>query len=129
MFVTPVNAPDTFADPLNDCPQMVRAVCKVVAVVALPVSAALMVAGSFRFTFAPPLTDTVTAVPVPSLFTMPTLRAVPQFAVVIFADPSKEVPLMVCAVSSLEAEATLSVVLANLYQPIYIPVFLPYVVL
>ena len=80
MFVTPVNAPDTFADPLNDCPQMVRAVCKVVAVVALPVSAALMVAGSFRFTFAPPLTDTVTAVPVPSLFTMPTLRAVPQFA-------------------------------------------------
>lgn len=64
-----------------------------------------MVDGSFRFTFAEPFTLVVTAVPVPSLLTTPMFLAVPQFAVVISAVPSKDVPLIALAVCSLVAEA------------------------
>lgn len=69
-----------------------------VAEVAFPVNEALIVAGSLKFTLVEPLTEVVTAVPVPSELTIPILRAVPQFAVVIFAVPLKLVPLIVLAV-------------------------------
>ena len=51
-----------FVDPLNDVPLMVLAVCNVVAVVALPLNAAFIVAGSFNVAFAEPFT--LTAEPV-----------------------------------------------------------------
>ena len=41
-------------------------------------------------------------------FTIPIFLAVPQFAVVMLADPSNDVPLMVRAVCNLVAEFTLS---------------------
>ena len=54
-----------FAEPLKLVPFIVRAVCKVVAVVALPVRLAFIVAGSFNVAFAPPLTLTAAPVFVP----------------------------------------------------------------
>ena len=65
-----------------------------------------MVDGSFRFTFAEPFTLVVTAVPVPSLLTIPMFLAVPQLAVVMLAVPLNEVPLIVLAVDCFVADNT-----------------------
>ena len=96
-----------------------------VAVDALPVRDALMVDGSFRFTFAEPFTLVVTAVPVPSLLTTPMFLAVPQRAVVIAALPLKLVPLIalvvakVVAVEALPANVAVIVfVLGTYFNPV-----------
>ena len=76
----------------------------------MPVKDALMVDGSFRFTSAEPFTLVVTAVPVPSLLTTPMFLAVPQLAVVMFAEPLKDVPLMVRAVCKVVAVVAFPVI-------------------
>src|SRR5690554_6772787 len=112
MVVAPLKAPDTFPVPLKLCLQRVRDVANLVADEAFPDRVALIVDGSFRFTFPEPFTETTTAVPVPSLLTIPIFLAVPQFAVVILAVPVKEVPLIVLVVCSLVADPAFPDILA-----------------
>ncbi|MBR6253129.1 MAG: hypothetical protein IKR04_04775 [Clostridia bacterium] len=72
----------------------------------MPVKLALIVLGNLRVTAALPLTLTAVPVFIPSLSEILILRAVPQLAVVILAEPSNEVPLIVLAVANLvEVEA------------------------
>ena len=111
MLPTPVILPLILALPLNDCPQMVLAVCNFVAVAALPLTfpviEALIVAGNFKFTLPLPLTLTTDPTPVPSDDTIPIFLAVPQLAVVILAEPLKLVPLIVLMVCNVVAVVAL----------------------
>ena len=74
-----------------------------VAVEALPFRLAFIVAGNFKVTFAEPLTETALPVLVPSLSDTDIFLAVPHWEVVIFPDPSKDVPFIVLAVCNFTA--------------------------
>ena len=92
MLADPSKLAEPEASPVKE---IVLAVANLDAVDALPESVALIVEGNFKFTLAEPLTEVVTAVPVPSELTIPMLRAVPQLAVVTFVVPLNVVPLIV----------------------------------
>ena len=106
------------AEPSKFVPLMLLAVCSLVAVaelpvqepdepVALPVRLALMVAGKSRMTLPEPSTLTAALVLVEVASLMYTFLAAPHLAVVMFAEPSNDVPLMLLAVCSFVAVATL----------------------
>ena len=76
---------------------------------ALPSKLAFIVAGNLRFVFELPSMLTGTAVPVPSLLTIPIFLLAPHLLVVISADPLKSVPLIlrdVCKVAAFDAVPT-----------------------
>ena len=93
-----LSATTIFADPSKETPLIVLAVCNLVAVVAFPVTAPV------TFPITPPL-----AVKAPVVVVVPPIVKLPVTvppangnlvlsATVIFADPSKETPLIVLAV-------------------------------
>ena len=68
-----------------------------------------MVAGNFNVAFPEPFTETAAPVLVASESAIEIFLAVPQLAVVIFAEPLNDVPLIVLAVASVVAVAELPV--------------------
>ena len=78
MLPTPERSPLTLAEPSKERPQRVRAVCSLLAVEAFPLSAAVMVAGSFRVTLAEPFTLVAAPAPPPLLLAIAMFLAVPQ---------------------------------------------------
>ena len=79
---------------------IVLAVANLDAVLALPAKEALIVAGNLSVASPPPLTETAAPVLVPSESAILIFLAVPQFTVVISAEPSKLVPLIFLAVAN-----------------------------
>ncbi len=80
--------------------------------------------GNFKYTLAPPLTDTAALVFAAVASWTYILRAVPHCAVVMFTVPLNAVPFIFLAVANLLELATLSEIYAKVDQPFQPPVLI-----